>query len=96
MEFELTNNCIIRIEKHVITQAVNDESILLNTKTEKFISLNDVGAVIWESLKATGDRDASMAAVRDAFETSASDDALGSDVDAFVQQLVDLGVAQVG
>jgi Coenzyme PQQ synthesis protein D (PqqD) len=89
-----TTSGAVRIATHVITQGVSDETILLNTQTEAFISLNDVGAVIWNSLNASGDPERAVVAVAEAFDVDSLDD-VRADVDAFVAQLVELGVAAV-
>lgn len=82
----------VTVASHVITQGVGDETILLNTETESFISLNDVGAVIWESLRSTGERDDAVAAVVAAFEADAN---VEGDVADFIDELVRLGAVQV-
>lgn len=83
----------IRIGPNVITQAVNDETILLNTTTESFISLNNVGAVIWESLKSNGEVADAVEAVHQAFDTGGSTEVVQNDVNTFIAQLIELGVA---
>lgn len=82
----------VTVASHVVTQRIGDETILLNTETESFISLNDVGSVIWESLRSTGDRNDALAAVVAAFEADAN---VESDLDDFIDELVGLGAVQI-
>lgn len=46
----LTLDAILRIPTHVLSTTIGQEAVLLNTHTNKYYSLNEVGARFWTLL----------------------------------------------
>ena len=45
----------VRIPKHVVSESVGDETVLLDTQAGQFFSLNPTAARLFEILRSTGD-----------------------------------------
>lgn len=74
----------------VLLRDLGDELVLLNTKTERYHSLNDVGRRCFELLSEGHDIDAAADAI--AAEYDAPIDTIKADLEALVPQLVDAGL----
>ena len=71
---------------------VGDETVVLDLATERYLSLNRSGTVIWERLAEGATRSALVRALVDAF--GLAEDRAGADVDAFVAELRDNGLLE--
>lgn len=65
--------------------AIDDEIVLLNLADGTFFSLTGTGAAIWDLIDGTRDRDAVIAALAQAYGTTAA--AISDDVDTFLFEL---------
>ena len=45
----------VRISSEVLAQEVDEETVLLDMKSESYFGLDEVGTRIWQLLKETGD-----------------------------------------
>lgn len=52
----------------VLTQQVEDESVLLDLKTEEYYSLDDVGTRMWQLMCESGDPKAAVEALLQIYE----------------------------
>jgi len=69
---------------------VGDEAVLLNSKTEQYLGLDDVSHRIWQVLTAGG-------TVQEAYDTLLAEfdvdsQRLRSDLEEFVQELIQFGL----
>ncbi len=83
----------LRVPAHVVSSRVAGASVLLNTKTKKYFSLDEVGARFWEELKDGGE-------FRQTYETllgeyDVSSVPLESDLLELVQHLMDAGLVEL-
>lgn len=83
----------LRIPAHVVSSRAGGASVLLNTKTKKYFSLDEVGARFWEELK-------DGAGFRPAYETilgeyNVSNSQLEGDLLELVQHLMDAGLVEL-
>lgn len=76
---------------HAVAQHLGNELVILNTATEEFVTLNPVGAVIWDSLERESTAGAALSAVLNRFDGVTIDQAK-IDIDIFLARLLDLGV----
>ncbi len=71
---------------------VGEESVLLDLKTEQYLGLDDVSSRTWQVLTAGG-------TIQSAYETLVAEydvdpERLRSDLEAFVQELLQMGLVQ--
>ena len=83
----------LRVPRHVVSSKVAEASVLLNTKTKKYFSLDEVGVRFWDELK-------SGAEFRSIYETilgeyDVSDSQLENDLLELTQALVDAGLVEL-
>ena len=83
----------LHIPAHVVSSKATGASVLLNTKTKKYFSLDEVGARFWDELKGG-------ARFRQIFETllgeyNVSTSQLESDLLELVQHLMDAGLVEL-
>lgn len=74
----------------VLVRDLGDELVLLNTKTEQYHSLNDVGRRCYELLSEGNDLDGTVTTI--AGEYDAALDTIRADVSALVPGLVEAGL----
>lgn len=89
----LSLDSCLRIPAHVVSSKAAGASVLLNTKTKKYFSLDEVGARFWEELKGgTGFRQTYETLLGE-YNVSASQ--LESDLLELVQHLMDAGLVEL-
>ncbi len=86
LEFDST----ISISPDVMIRKVGEECVLLDLKTERYLGLDEVSARFWDLLTNGG-------SIRSAYETllmefEVTPERLRSDLDDFVQELIQLGL----
>ena len=73
-------------------QAVADEAVLLDLKSEKYFSLDDVGTRIWQMITEHQTIDAVVAQVMNEYDVA--DAVVRADVEALVAKLIAAGLLQ--
>lgn len=74
----------------VMVQSVDDETLLFDSATELFFSLNDTGAMFWESMSAHSDLADVHAELLEAFEVDSEQ--LENDLSLFASLLAEQGL----
>ncbi len=82
-----------RIPPTVMLQVVDDETLLYDSATGLFFSLNDVGATIWEVMNDYETLQGVLSELMEIFEVDR--DQLEGDVFAFVTMLAEQNLVQV-
>jgi len=83
----------LHIPAHVVSSRVTDASVLLNTKTKKYFSLDEVGARFWDELKNGLELRKAYNAVLGEYDVSPSQ--LESDLLELVKQLMEAGLVEL-
>jgi len=80
----------VRPMDHVFAEQIGDELILLDSETEKYLSIDAIGAAIWGQLKSRS----TIGEVVEQLTTEYAADrtVIERDVLAFVDRLADLGL----
>jgi hypothetical protein len=89
---EPTVDVIYRPARTVVARTVGDEAVVLDLQSERYLALDEVGARVWALLD--GRRDCASIAGTLADEYEAPIDQIKRDVEAFVAQLVELGLVE--
>lgn len=77
----------------VMLQTIDDESLLLDTTTEEFFSLNEMGCLIWDAMLKHNDLNTIKEEFLDLYDVSS--DVLTEDLLAFTQVLEDKGLLTI-
>jgi hypothetical protein len=82
----------ISVSPDVMVRKVGEESVLLDLKTERYLGLDDVSARFWDLLT-------SGEPIQSAYDTLLTEfdvdpERLRTDLDAFVQELVQYGLVE--
>jgi hypothetical protein len=72
-------------DRAAVAQRVNDEAVVLNTRTEGYFSLNEVGARVWDLVDGNREVPAIVATLLDEYDVEAA--ALRTDVDELLADL---------
>jgi hypothetical protein len=75
----------------IAAEKIGSELVLMDLASEKVLSLNPVAAAIWDHLRAGVEPDSIVELVATRF--AAAPDVIETDMTAFCDQLVDLGLA---
>ena len=75
-----------------MVRKVGEESVLLDLKTERYLGLDDVSARFWDLLTSGGSMQSAYDTLLEEFEVDP--ERLRTDLDDFVQELVQLGLVQ--
>lgn len=86
MNFETTYS----IPDSVMLQNIDDETLLLDTNTQEFFSLNEMGAAMWESMSEYKNLNEVLKEFQEAFEVD--ENQLKEDIAAFASQLKEKGL----
>jgi Coenzyme PQQ synthesis protein D (PqqD) len=81
------------IAEGVLCQEFPDEAIVLSLDSAEYFRLNSTGLLIWRMLRTGADREAIEAALLDDFDASPAH--VRGEVDAFLENMVKLGLIQV-
>jgi hypothetical protein len=83
----------VRIGPDAVFRELDGEAVILNLETGLYFGLNDVGTRIWRLLEADGHLRRVAEALRDEFD--ATDDQVGRDLLALIEQLRAKGLLHV-
>jgi len=83
----------LRVPRHVVSSKVADASVLLNTKTKKYFSLDEVGIRFWDELKSSADLRSICDVILAEYDVTASQ--LENDLLELVQDLLDAGLVEL-
>lgn len=81
----------IQIHPRVLIQEVDGEAVLLDVDQGMYYALNEVGTRAWKYLKDTGDPEDAVKGILREYEVDEA--TLRTDLQAFVKELVDNGLA---
>jgi hypothetical protein len=71
-----------------MVRQVGDESVVLDLKSGRYLSIDPVGSVIWSVLASGGTPESAVSAVLEEFEVT--EDVVRQDMQSFVTELVRL------
>jgi len=80
----------IRAAQDVVFRDLSGEAVLLNLRTGIYFGLNPSGTRMWQLLLETGDREKTLARIKDEYDVD--DSSLRRDLDALIQQLLEKGL----
>ncbi len=80
----------VTISKEVLSQEVDEESVLLDMKSESYFGLDEVGTRIWQLLKNGSDLQNVFEILLAEYEVG--EDELKKDLQEYIAQLVDAGL----
>jgi hypothetical protein len=83
----------IRVRGDVLFQVVDEEAVLLDLKTERYLGLDAIGTRMWLVLTTAPSIESACGALLAEFEVD--DSRLRMDVGEFVQTLVEYGLVEV-
>ena len=83
----------IRIAPDVLARVVDDEMVLLNLKTEHYIGFDQVATRMWTVLNESDSVEEAFRTLADEYEVPG--DTLRSDLDAFIDNLLDHQLIEV-
>ncbi len=89
----LTLDSNLSIPKHVLFTRVDDEAVLLNTRTNQYFALSEVGARLWNLLGEEKSLRAAYETVLSEYEVEASE--LERDLIELVSQLMESGLVEL-
>ncbi len=81
------------ISDSVFAQKIDEEVVILDTVKEEYFGLDEMAAVIWQHLNASGSLRETYDSMLEAYEVDAEQ--LEADICRFVQELVDTGLVEV-
>ena len=76
-----------------LVNVVNDESVLLDLKTERYFGLNESGTRMWAAILENGTIDGACAALAAEYDTDPA--VLRQDLETLVEKLVERGLVHV-
>lgn len=82
----------VRVSEHVEWRAIEDEVVVLDLRTELYLSFNASGAVLWCSLAEGATNDELVQRLITGFEVE--EEEARADVSAFVDELVERGLVE--
>ena len=86
----LSFDSTISISPDVMVRKVGEESVLLDLKTERYLGLDDVSARFWDLLTSGEPIQSAYDKLLEEFEVEP--ERLRTDLDAFVQELIQFGL----
>jgi hypothetical protein len=84
----------LAVSTDVMIRQVGNEAVLLDLKTERYLGLDDVSNRIWQVLTSGGTVQAAYDTLLAEFDVDA--ERLRSDLEEFVQQLLQFGLVEQG
>jgi len=82
----------VRVSEHVEWRAIEDEVVVLDLRTELYLSFNDTGAVLWGGLAEGATSDEMVERLVTAFDVEET--AAREDVMAFLGELLERGLIE--
>ena len=83
----------VSISEKVFAQEVDEEMVLLDMNSENYFGLDETASAIWQHLSETGSLQETYDALLQEYEIEPAQ--LESDIDTFIQTLVDAGLVQL-
>jgi len=83
-------NASYTIPDSVMLQNIDDETLLLDTNTQEFFSLNEIGSAMWESMSEYNNLEEVYKEFQEAFDIDANQ--LKSDITTFASALKEKGL----
>lgn len=80
----------ITISEEALSQEVNDETVILDLKSESYFGLDEVGTRIWQLLREFGDIQRAYDAMLQEYDVKP--DQLKTDIDVLVGNLEEAGL----
>jgi hypothetical protein len=88
----LTLDSILQIPDHVLFTKVDDDAVLLNTRTNQYFSLDEVGARFWNLLTEGKSLRAASEMLADEYEVEGAQ--LERDLLSLVERLMEHGLVE--
>ena len=89
----ITLDSIIVLNEKAFVQRVDNETVILDTKSEKYFGLDAMATVIWEYLQQVGSLRETHKEVLKVYEVDSK--VLERDVCRFIEELLKVGLIQV-
>jgi hypothetical protein len=83
----------ITLSKNVFAQEIDDETIILDSTTQEYFSLNEIGKVIWSLLEEKNNLEEIKAEMLDMYEVP--EEQIEKDLLNFIQALEQKGLIKV-
>ena len=84
---------IVSLRRDLLIQEVHSEAVLLDVSTGTYYALNRVGALAWKHLLDLKDLEQLAQAILEEYDVDEA--TLRKDLEAFVKDLVDHGLAEI-
>ena len=82
----------ITIPDTLFAQVVDEEMVILDTASQEYFGLDEIGAVIWQHLSEHGALQKTYEVMREVYEVD--EEQLEADICYFVEELVDAGLVK--
>ena len=89
----ITLDSIIVLNENAFVQRVDNEIVILDTKSEKYFGLDEMATVIWEYLQQVGSLRETHKEVLKVYEVDSK--VLERDMCRFIEELLKVGLIQV-
>jgi hypothetical protein len=83
----------VYLDPQVLFQALDEEAVLLDLASERYLVLNELGRRLWELLSADGDTSAALTRLLEEYQVD--EITLRADVAAWIEKLVKLKLASL-
>ena len=83
----------ITLSKNVFAQEIDEETIILDSETQEYFSINDIGKVIWSLIEEKKNLEAIKAEMLDMYEVP--QEQLEKDLLNFIQALEQKGLIKI-
>ena len=83
----------ITLSKNVFAQEIDEETIILDSETQEYFSINEIGKVIWSLIEEKKNLEEIKAEMLDMYEVP--EEQIGKDVLNFLQALEQKGLIKI-
>lgn len=90
---KIQNDYRINILPDVLSQKIDDETVILDLRSEAYFSLNEIGTRFWQMIEEYGNRNSIIGQLLEEFDVDA--EVLNKDIDELMGKLVDAGLVSV-
>ena len=83
----------ITLSKNVFAQEIDEETIILDSETQEYFSINEIGKVIWSLIEEKKNLEEIKAEMLDMYEVP--EEQIGKDLLNFIQALEQKGLIKI-
>jgi hypothetical protein len=87
-------NAKVSISSEVMIRHVGGESVVLDLKSERYLGLDEIATQMWQALTSSESIEAAYTALLTEYDVTG--ERLRADLDDFVQELLQLGLIELG